>query len=161
MPRVSHSVDIDAGPDEVFVWLIEPEKLAHWISGFAGSEALTDGGARLGARSRDTLREGSRTIVAETEITEFEPGRLMRVRIEAGGVRSDDVYRLSPTGEGTTLEYTSEVHLGGLMRLLSPLITVSCAPAPSATSQPSSARSKHANSRTSVRYVRGSGVRGL
>ena len=123
MPTVSHSVEIDAGPDEVFPWLVEPEKLARWISGFAGSEALTEGGARLGARSRDTLREGSRTIVAHTEITEFELGRLMRVRIEAGGFRSDDVYRLTAMGDGTTLEYTSEVHVGGPMRLMSPLVT--------------------------------------
>jgi carbon monoxide dehydrogenase subunit G len=123
VPRLTSAVEIAAGPDAVFEWLIEPDRLARWISGFAGSEALTEGGARLGARSRDTLREGSRTMVAETEITEFEPGRLMRVSIDAGGVRSDDSYALTPAGKGTRLEYTSDVHLGGLMRLMTPLIT--------------------------------------
>ena len=122
MPNVSKSVEISAPPEAVFPWLIEPERLARWISGFAGSEALTEGGARLGARSRDTLREGSRTIVAETEITEFAPNRLMRVKIEAGGMRSDDCYRLTAGGAGTRLEYTSDVQLGGPVRLFAPLV---------------------------------------
>jgi uncharacterized protein YndB with AHSA1/START domain len=123
MPAITEAIDIDASPEAIFPWLIEPDRLARWIGGFVGSESLTDGGARLGARSRDTLREGSRTMVVETEITEFEPGRLMRVNIEATGMRSDDMYKLTPVGEGTRLEYTSDMRLGGMLRLLAPVIT--------------------------------------
>jgi carbon monoxide dehydrogenase subunit G len=123
MPAITEAIDIDATPETIFPWLIEPDRLARWIGGFVGSEALTDGGARLGARSRDTLSEGSRTIVVETEITEFQPGRLMRVHIEAGSFRSDDSYRLIPADQGTRLVYTSDVHLGGLMRLMAPIVT--------------------------------------
>lgn len=123
MSQIAMTVEINAAPDVVFPWLIEPDKLASWIGGFVGSEPLTEGGARLGARSRDTLGEGGRKIVAETEITEFDPGRLMRVRIVAGGATLDDTYRLAPTADGTRLEYTSDIHVGGFMRLLAPLVT--------------------------------------
>jgi carbon monoxide dehydrogenase subunit G len=123
MPRVASSVEISSPPEDVFPWLVEPERLARWISGFARSEPLTEGGARLGARSRDTLREGSRTMVIETEITEFEPGRMLRVSIAADGYGMDDRYQLTPVGEGTRLEYTSDARLGGLLRLMSPLVT--------------------------------------
>ena len=122
MPQVGTTVEIDAAPDVVFRWLIEPDKLSRWIGGFLGSEPLTSGGARLGARSRDTVGEAGRTIVAETEITEFEPGRLMRLRIVAGGVTQDDTYRLTPQGDGTNIEYTSDVHVRGLIRLLAPIV---------------------------------------
>jgi hypothetical protein len=47
----------------------------------------------------------------------------MRVSIAADGFRSDDRYLLTPVGKGTRLEYTSETRLGGLLRLMSPLVT--------------------------------------
>ena len=122
MPQLTTTVEIAAGADVVFRWLIEPDRLARWIRGFESSEALTEGGARLGARSRDTLREGGRSLVAETEIVAFEPDRLMKVRIEAGGMHSLDTYRLAPRGSGTELTYTSDVQLTGGMRLMTPLI---------------------------------------
>ena len=75
MPLVAKSIEINASPEAVFDWLIDPDLLARWISGFVGSEPITDGGARLGARSRDTIREGSRTLVLDTEIVGFRAGQ--------------------------------------------------------------------------------------
>ena len=122
MPLVATSIEINASPKAVFDWLIEPDLLARWLGGFVGSEPITDGGARLGARSRDTIREGSRTFVLDTEIVGFEPGRRLAVRIEAKGLHQTDTYELIPQGGVTRLEYRSDTRLSGMTRLLTPFV---------------------------------------
>ena len=122
MTHVTATIDIAASPSEVFPWLIEPDRLARWIGGFVGSEAITEGPTRVGSRSRDVLEEGGRRMVIETEVTEFIGNRRLGVHIRSDGHESDDRYDLEPTGNGVRLTYTSDMRLKGMMRLLSLVI---------------------------------------
>ena len=119
MTHIATAIDIAASPRDVFPWLIEPDRLARWIGGFAGSEAITDGPTRVGSRSRDVLEERGRRFVIETEVTEFVADRRLGVHIRSDGHESDDRYDLEPVESGIRLTYASEMRLKGPMRLLS------------------------------------------
>jgi uncharacterized protein YndB with AHSA1/START domain len=123
MPRIDTSLTIRARPETIFPWLVEPDRVARWLGGFVGSELLTEGGVRVGARSRDVVEEDGRRTTRETEIVELEPGRRLGVRITSDVVASVATYELRPDGEATRLRYTSDVTFVGLRWMaLGPLL---------------------------------------
>ena len=125
MPRIESRVEIGAPPATVFRWLVDPDRLSRWISGFIGSEPIGSGEVRVGARSHDTIEADGRRFEVETEIVELRPGKRLAVRITspAGGFDQIDSYDLDARDGGTELTYRSDMRLRGLMRLLTPLIT--------------------------------------
>ncbi len=88
MPRIESRVEIGAPPATVFPWLVEPDRLSRWISGFIGSEPIGSGEVRVGSRSRDIIEAEGRRIEVETEIVELRPGERLAVRITSSEPRS-------------------------------------------------------------------------
>ncbi len=125
MPRIESRVEIGAPPAAVFPWLVDPDRLAKWISGFIASEPIGSGEVRVGSRSRDTIEAEGRRFELETEIVGLRPAEHLAVRISspAGGFDQEDSYDLAARDGVTELTYRSEMRMRGLMRLLTPLIT--------------------------------------
>ncbi len=123
MPRIESRVEIGAPPATVFPWLVEPDRLSRWISGFIGSEPIGEGGVRVGSRSRDIIEAEGRRIEVETEIVELRPGERLAVRITSSGSDQIDSYDLAARDGATELTYQSDMRMRGLTQLLTPLIT--------------------------------------
>ncbi len=122
MPRIESRVEIDAPPATVFPWLVDPDRLSRWISGFVGSEPIGSGEVRVGSRSRDIIEAEGRRIEVETEIVELRLGERLAVRITSSSHDQDDSYDLDARDGATELTYRSDMRLRGLTRLLSPLV---------------------------------------
>lgn len=123
MPRIESRIEIGAAPATVFPWLVEPDRLSRWISGFIGSEPIGSSEVRVGSRSRDIIEAEGRRIEVETEIVELHPGERLAVRITSSSSDQVDSYDLGARGGATELTYRSDMRLRGPMRLLGPLIT--------------------------------------
>ena len=122
MPRIESRVEIDAPPATVFLWLVDPDRLSRWISGFVGSEPIGSGEVRVGSRSRDIIEAEGRRIEVETEIVELRLGERLAVSITSSTHDQDDSYDLDARDGATDLTYRSDMRLRGLTRLLSPLV---------------------------------------
>ena len=122
MPRIESRVEIGAAPATVFPWLVEPDRLSRWISGFVGSEPIGSGEVRVGSRSRDIIEAEGRRFEVETEIVELRAGERLAVRITSSSHDQDDSYDLDARDGATELTYRSDMRLRGLTRLLSPLV---------------------------------------
>ena len=122
MPRIESRVEIGAPPTTVFPWLVEPDRLARWISGFIGSEPIGSGEVRVGSRSHDTIEAEGRRFDVETEIVELEPGKRVAFRITSPSHDQSDSYDLDDRDGATELTYRSDMRMRGLTRLLSPLV---------------------------------------
>ena len=105
---------------DVFPLLTEPELLKRWIGGLESSVPLTEGGLRLGARSRETVVEGGRRMAVESEVVELDPPRLIAVTLD-GAAQGLVRYTLNEVSGGSTLVYECELRFKGLMALLAPL----------------------------------------
>ena len=125
MPRIESRIEIGAPPATDFHWLVDPDRLARWITGFIGSEPIGSREVRVGSRSRDIIEAEGRRFEVETEIVEVIPGERLAVRITspAGGFDQSDSYDLEARDTATELVYRSDMRFRGLMRLLTPLIT--------------------------------------
>jgi uncharacterized protein YndB with AHSA1/START domain len=123
MPKVESRVEIGAAPAALFPWLVEPDRLSRWVSGFIGSEPIGSAEVRVGARSHDIIEAEGKRFEVETEIVELRPGERLAVRITSSSHDQDDSYDLHARGDATELTYRSDMRMRGLTRLLTPLIT--------------------------------------
>ena len=104
----------------IFPLLTEPERLKQWIGGLESSVPLTEGGLRLGARSRETVVEGGRRMAMDSEVVELDPPRLIAVTLDGADAQGLVRYTLDETAGGTTLLYEVELRFKGLMALFAP-----------------------------------------
>jgi carbon monoxide dehydrogenase subunit G len=116
------SIEIDASPEAIFPFLVEPDRLKQWVGGFVEARPLTTGPTRLGSKSIDVIREGNREMRFETEITGYEPPRGVTVRIQAPGMDAVSDYRLDGRGSRTRASHVQQVRYGGLLRVVGPLM---------------------------------------
>lgn len=105
-------------PEKVQPYLTEPELIKKWMPMIVSSTPLTPGGVRQGAKSRDVLEENGRRMVAESEIIELIPNRVVTVRITMENIEAISFFRFVPGG----LEHTQQVMFKGYLRPISPFL---------------------------------------
>ena len=114
--RYSAEVEINAPSQLVFSWMTEPEKLTQWIRGLVGSEPIGDPGLKVGARSLETIEEGGRTCVMESEVLELVPNEKLVVALEmkrGPTMKSIASYTLLEEAGRTTVRLDQEGSYGG------------------------------------------------
>jgi len=122
-PRTySSRTEITASPDELFAYLTRPELLTRWVGGLVASEDLTGEGLRVGARSREIIKEGGRRIEMESEVLQVTPGRLLSMRLWAKGIVIQADYTLEPRGDQTVVSLTQVARYAGGLRLAAPFL---------------------------------------
>jgi uncharacterized protein YndB with AHSA1/START domain len=108
---------VAAPPKRVFAALTEPEQLLRWIPGLESTTPLTEGGLRIGARSREVLVEHGQRITAESTVTALEQDALLCVTIEGTGMHGELEYRLAPTSDGTEVTFRETMRFSGVAAL--------------------------------------------
>ena len=107
--------------DEVFRFLADPENDLQWRSGVLDLKRIS--GTGLGARYQQTVTgPGGKRIAADIEITELEPGHAIAFQTVTGPVRPRGRYLLTAADGGTRLRFELEAKVGGLKRLMAPIV---------------------------------------
>jgi hypothetical protein len=126
----SSSIDIRRPPEMVF------ELLAN-IQGVQQSEdspvlaldLITEGPPRLGSRYREVVQMMP-LIKGEiiSEITAFDPPRVLEMAWRGPGMTGTDRYELAATQDGTTLNHTKCVSCPGILRIMEPFMRIPLIP---------------------------------
>ena len=119
MSHVNHAeVEIARPPEQVFPWLVEPEKRLQWVQGLEASVQVGE------TRYRETFAaHGIRTDV-DVEVVRLEPPTAVDIHIRAKQFEADGRTRATRTDAGTVVESTIEAEYKGLMaRAGAPMIT--------------------------------------
>ena len=111
MARSRAEVEIALAADEIFPWLLDPEKRLRWVSGLVRSEPLGDG------RFSETMEQAGRRVKVTSSVVALEEPRRLEVRSEGRGVTAHLEHRLDPSDTGTRLTSSLDLQLGGLLRL--------------------------------------------
>ncbi len=111
-------VTIDAPADSVFVHLTDDEKLTKWIDGVTEMEPLTEGGHRVGAKSRIVVEEDGNEFEMTSEVVETEQDRLLVVRITSSMFEVNSRYELTQRDNATHVTHTMTANYFGAARLI-------------------------------------------
>ena len=115
------AVTVNRPPQEVFRYLVEPEKQALWSD--VPMRPLTPGPMETGKRIEVTFGKGPLKAVLGLELTEVVADQKMAFRTFSGPVRWQGEYRLEPAdGRATRLSQHGTLEFTGLWRLLGPFV---------------------------------------
>src|SRR5215207_9333831 len=93
---------IKAAPERVAAVMFDPVRDPEWIGGARSVEPPDGSPTSIGAR---VTRHGGfmgRKFSWQTEVAEFQPDRLLRMRFVAGPMKPGDVtYRIKADGDGS------------------------------------------------------------
>ena len=122
MTKLHEQIETALPPDAAFNYIADFANAAEWDPGTERSERLDPGPLGVGARYQLDVRLGSRVAPMEYRITAFEPARRVVLEGTGSGVSAVDEIRFAPAGDGTRIDYTADIRLGGLLRLVQPFI---------------------------------------
>jgi uncharacterized protein YndB with AHSA1/START domain len=123
------TVEISRPPEQVWRHLTEPELTRKWMSDIREVTPLTEGGLRVGARSRMVVAvDADETMVLEDEITRVEPPHRLELTIKSGAEADVSfvehaIYTLEPQDGRTKLTVTARSDFSGVASLFEPIIT--------------------------------------
>lgn len=120
MAVIRERIDTALGIDDAFAFVADFANAAQWDPGVASSEQVGDGPVRVGARYKLGVRIGGRVAPMDYTITQLDAPRRVVLTGEGSGVAAVDDIVFEPAGTGTTIRYTADIQLRGLMRLLTP-----------------------------------------
>lgn len=124
MAHAENSITINRPAQEVYDFLADGLNNTAWRQGVQ-SISLKEGTAREpGAVYRQVLTgPKGRPLQGDYRITEAQPGRLLAFEVVAGPARPTGTYTLSEAGGGTTVNFSLDLKLPVLMRVLDSLVT--------------------------------------
>ena len=122
MTRIHERIETALPIDDAFDYVAEFANSHAWDPGTLSSRRLDSGPVRAGARYLLDVRMGDRVAPMEYRIRDFE--RPDRVVLTGTGpsVNAVDEIRFERAGDGTVIDYTADIRLGGLLRLAQPFL---------------------------------------
>jgi carbon monoxide dehydrogenase subunit G len=109
MTAVHADTLIDAPADAVWATVMDPRRLADWVTIHCEVSEISRGRARVGFRMTQTIHLRGVRFTVRWKLAECEPGR--RAVWEGHGParsRAWIEYRLTPEGEATRFQYSNE-----------------------------------------------------
>jgi hypothetical protein len=91
---------IYASPEEVAVIMFDPDREGEWMSKGSKAERLTPGPLAVGSRVRHEVGVLGWSLSFITEVTGFEPGRTLEMKIVEASDQGAIIYQVVPTSGG-------------------------------------------------------------
>lgn len=110
---ITHSIEIDRRPENVFAYLDEPERHGEWQEAIVSAKVESAGPVGVGTRVHEVRKVGNREQDTSYEITEHEPPRRSAFRGIAGPVRPVGTVTVEPVGDGSKSRVTLDFNLVG------------------------------------------------
>jgi carbon monoxide dehydrogenase subunit G len=103
--RCESTVAVDKPPAEVFPWLLDADKVPHWMTGLVAYEPLESGPLRVGSRIRQELAVSGQQLRFELQVAELDAPRHALLRFEGSGFRAANEYSVVEAGSGSRVTW--------------------------------------------------------
>ena len=122
MTRLHEQIETPLATDVAFAYVADFANSMHWDPGVATSERIDSGPVGVGARYQLGVRMRGRVAPMEYRITVFEPSSRVVLTGEGSRISAVDEIRFEKTATGTHIDYTADIRLGGVLRVLQPFL---------------------------------------
>jgi len=110
---ITHSIEINRRPEDVFAYLDQPERHAEWQTQIVSAKVEQQGPVGVGTRVREIRKFGGREQDTSYEITEHEPPLRSSFRGTVGPIRPVGTMTVEPVGDGSKSRVAVEFDLVG------------------------------------------------
>ena len=122
MTTLRESIQTTLPIDETFAYVADFANAQEWDPGVASADRLDPGPVRIGSRYRLGVRIGRRVAPMEYRVSVFEPSTRVVLVGSGSGVSAVDEIRFERTAGGTRVDYTADIRLDGVLRLMQPFL---------------------------------------
>jgi carbon monoxide dehydrogenase subunit G len=122
MTRLHEEIETALPLDVAFPFVADFANSSRWDPGVKSSEPLGPEPPEVGSRYRLMVRMGGRFAPMEYRVSALEPMRRVVLTGSGSGVSAVDEIRFEASGTGTRIDYTADIRLGGLLRLVQPFL---------------------------------------
>jgi len=121
MPVLHERLRTNLPIERAFDFVADFANASAWDPGTATAERIDGGPVDAGARYRLGVRMGGSIRPMEYVITAYDRPRRVVLAGEGSGVSATDTITFEPDAEGTRVDYTADIRLRGLLRLVAPI----------------------------------------
>ena len=122
MTTLQERIETPLSIEEAFAYVADFTNAAEWDPGVADAERLDEGPIGRGSRFSLGVRLGPRVVPMEYSISDFDlPNRVVLVG-SGSGISAVDEIRFDRLTSGTRIDYTADIRLGGLLRIVEPFL---------------------------------------
>jgi uncharacterized membrane protein len=121
MIRIQASVTINRPLEEVVRFMTNHQNALQWQSGLLEARVTNDV-IGVGKTWVDVVQVLGRRIEIASELTEFEPLRVVGFKSTSGPIPLEGRYVFEPDGEGTKVTFTMQGEAGGFFKLAEPIV---------------------------------------
>ena len=122
MTMLRERIETNLPIDDAFAYVADFANAQEWDPGVATAQRLDDGPVGVGSRFRLGVRLGPRVAPMEYRISVFEPPTRVVLVGSGSGVSAIDDIRFERLDSATGLDYTADIRLGGVLRLVEPFL---------------------------------------
>jgi hypothetical protein len=122
MTRIEESVEINSSVDKAFAFTTDATSWNKWQSILPEAEQTSPGSVGIGTTFRGSAHLMGRSMKWTAVATENDPNRRFGKNITSGSIFIEQHNTYYPINQGIRFTLTYDMKVGGLLRLLSPLI---------------------------------------
>jgi dehydrogenase/reductase SDR family member 12 len=120
--RLNERIRTSLPIEEAFAYLADFANSEEWDPGVDSARRVGDGPVGVGARYQLGVRQGDRVVPMEYRITQYEPPSRVVLVGSGSGIQATDEIRFEPKGDETVVDYTADIVLTGVLRLVQPFL---------------------------------------
>jgi carbon monoxide dehydrogenase subunit G len=122
--RCESTTTVARPPQDVFPWLIEPDKVRRWMTGLELYQPLEPGPLGVGSRIRQELVVSGQHLKFELHVVRLEPPSAAELRFEGSGFKAANEYTVTPAdGAGSAVTWVISGEMTSFKaRLIAPMV---------------------------------------
>jgi uncharacterized membrane protein len=121
MTQIATSVEIARSPEEVFSYISDFSRHPEWQEGLVSVKVETEGPLRVGTRVVHRRKVGPQIVATTSEITAYDPPKVVSFRGVDGPIRATGSQRVEPAGVGSRVLFEMEMEGHGVGKLILPI----------------------------------------
>jgi carbon monoxide dehydrogenase subunit G len=122
MIKIEKSIIINRPVEEVWKFVSNIENATKWDRGVLEARQTSEGPIGVGSMLQTRRQMLGRQRIGELRVSEYVPNRMIALQASLGRMTAQIRYAFEPVEGRTRLTGTSEIELGGLWKLITPIL---------------------------------------
>ena len=117
--KISHSIEIERSPEEVFIWIKDPERAKEWMTSVSEGEMLTGDPNTVGSTFREVVRDENGETEMHGVVTGFEENQMISFHLSGEYNTVDVEFHVKKVNERTRVTQNADIRWRGFMKGMS------------------------------------------